>query len=167
MGCTLHSSDHSRYPIELGIPIGLGFLHDRIHEGLPSPAFKDWPLRFLESIPVGADLSLTHYRIKLAILTSPTLDLRSKAIDDGKQAIDQVVGLLRRSVTGEIVSDAEWSAAESAAWSAAWSAARSTALAAAESAAESAARSAAWSAESARYGAYLHISDLVVTAFKG
>jgi hypothetical protein len=57
VGCTVHSDSHQAYEIELGIPRILARLEDGIFESLKNGRAKEWPLQFLEAIPVGADLS--------------------------------------------------------------------------------------------------------------
>lgn len=57
VGCTIHGNDHSKYEEELGIPIILARLEDRIFEGMPNAESKEWPIKFIESINVGSDLS--------------------------------------------------------------------------------------------------------------
>ena len=71
VGCTIHSGDHFAYETELGIPVELAYLEDRIFESLPNGGAMVWPERFLEAIPVGVDLRGTHInkRFVLALLT--------------------------------------------------------------------------------------------------
>lgn len=66
VGCTLDNYDHTRYPIELGLPEWLAHLEDCIFEGLPAGDAEQFAEDFLEAIPVGADAS--DVRRKLAIL---------------------------------------------------------------------------------------------------
>ena len=66
VGCTLNEYDHSRYPIELGLPEWLACLEDRIFEGLPKGEAEQFAEDFLAAIPIGADVSAV--RGKLAIL---------------------------------------------------------------------------------------------------
>lgn len=65
IGCTLEGYDHERYPIELGIPVELAHLEEQIFEGLSNGEAKDFPLEFLEAIPLGADLSGVADRWKI------------------------------------------------------------------------------------------------------
>ena len=58
VGCTIEGSDHSRYETELGIPRVIARLEDRIFEGLPNDEAKEFPLKFLNAINVGANLSM-------------------------------------------------------------------------------------------------------------
>ena len=69
VGCTLHSSDHAAYELELGIPRILARLEDGIFESLASPEDQVWPHAFLEAIPVGADLHIIWPRFFLRIAT--------------------------------------------------------------------------------------------------
>jgi hypothetical protein len=57
VGCTIHSSAHKNYETELGIPIMLARLEDRLFEGMTNGKSKEFPARFLEVIQPGADLS--------------------------------------------------------------------------------------------------------------
>lgn len=69
VGCTIHNSEHGNYEIELGIPIILARVEDGIFEKLPNELAKTWPLRFLESINVGADLSKIWDKFAIFLLT--------------------------------------------------------------------------------------------------
>jgi len=148
VGCTLEAYDHSRYPIELGLPAWLARLEDSIFEGLPTELAMTWPERFLQAIPVGAELEVVRHRlavVRLDRLIALQTDALAANTGDVLNAITQVITVLevvKRCHVGEITGEhcsVSFESAESAAWSA-WSAARS---------AESAARSAAESAESA------------------
>ena len=57
VGCTIHSGDHKNYETELGVPIMLARLEDRLFEGMQNGDSKQFPARFLEAIQPGADLS--------------------------------------------------------------------------------------------------------------
>lgn len=57
VGCTIHSSFHKKYENELGIPMILARLEDRIFENLPDDRAKIWPYEFLNCIHIGVDLS--------------------------------------------------------------------------------------------------------------
>src|ERR1700722_17651703 len=69
VGCTIHSSDHSAYETELGIPTLLARFEDKIFEGLPNDIAKNWPLEFLSSITPGADLSTVWPKLAVWVLT--------------------------------------------------------------------------------------------------
>ena len=64
VGCTIHSNDHSSYETELGIPMWLAYVQDRIFEGLNNGNAKRWPVEFLEAIAPGQDLE----KIKIPFL---------------------------------------------------------------------------------------------------
>lgn len=65
VGCTLENYDHSRYPIELGLPEWLARLEDAIFEGLSVEKAKEWPLLFLESIPVGVCVEKVKHQLAI------------------------------------------------------------------------------------------------------
>ena len=156
VGCTFENYDHSRGPIEIGVPEWLMRLEDKVFEGLPKSDAMQWPVIFLEAIPVGVDLD--PLRHKLAILraernlTILTNNKENYAIEV-RAAIGAIIEYHKNSLVGfgtarsaESAAESAARSAESAAWSAAWSA--ESAAWSAESAAWSAA-SAAWSAASA------------------
>lgn len=58
VGCTIHSGNHKRYEDELGLPEGLARLEDTIFENLENGTAKEWPVKFLSTIKVGADLEI-------------------------------------------------------------------------------------------------------------
>jgi hypothetical protein len=166
IGCCLEAYDHSRYPIELGLPEWLARLEDAIFEGLPIAEAQAWPEAFLEAIHPGADLELVRHKLalrridRLIALQQSNLGKHREEIDAVIQQTIAALMQVRRCHEAEIGGDTcdVSAAAESAAWSAvaARSAAESAAWSAesaAWSAAESAAESAAWSAESAESAA--------------
>ena len=124
VGCTLDAYDHSRYPIELGLPEWLAWLEDCIFEGLPAKEAEQFAEDFLAAIPVGADVQ--HVRGQLATLRHER-DLHRLESNTEPYAAE-----VRAAIQGVIdwINDGEK-----------------------ESAAESAAES-AWSAESAEYRRY-------------
>ena len=140
VGCTLESYDHSRYPVELGLPEWLARLEDSIFEGLSKEESKKWPILFLESINIGVNVE--NVKHKLAILRLERLiEIQKKLLESSekKQIFVEVINsinLIKRCHELELnKSYCDWSAA----WSSAWSSARS--------AAESAAWSEAWKEE--------------------
>ena len=72
VGCTFDAYDHTRGPVEIGVPAELMRVEDSIFEGLAR--FGDdnehlaFPESFLTAIPVGADLSLVWPRFALWLL---------------------------------------------------------------------------------------------------
>ncbi|MFT3987230.1 hypothetical protein [Aestuariivirga sp.] len=188
VGCTIHGRDHMEYEPRFGIPVMLARLEDTIFEGLPNAEAQEWPVRFMDAIRPGADLSRVGWQFLHWLLTDETVNpgINAPLVKDAvKQCADVLVPLTKGEPVdvsaAELARSAAWSA-RSAAWSAAWSArsaawsARSAAWSAAElarSAAWSAgsaawsARSAAWSAaESARSAAWSAGSAYVLMATK-
>ena len=134
--------DHKDWEIQLGIPLIIGRLRDRIFEGLPNAAAKDFVLT-TRTIPIGADLSMVFpfFMHWLALAE----------IDRINPVAHIVADLYGHWVDGFSPSPHEWHAAEAAAEDAHWAA--EAARAAAHWAAE-AARAAAYAAEAARAAAY-------------
>jgi hypothetical protein len=96
IGCTLDGYDHSRYPIELGIPEQLAHLEDWLFERLPVDNSMAWP------------------EFAIWMLVDPEHGVSQYAVDGGtRAAIAGVADLYRR--TDEVSRD-EWAAAREAAW---------------------------------------------------
>jgi hypothetical protein len=148
VGCTVHSSDHSAYERELGIPEWLARVEDRIFEGLPLSRAKLWPEQFLTAIQPGADLDKVKNPFLIFILESALGNFNNKKFPDVKKAVDRVIELLRVGGSSEdftAAARAAWEAARAAAAEAAWAA--EAAAWAAEAAWEAAAAAAAaWEA---------------------
>ena len=142
VGCTIHSSSHSAYETELGIPLALARLEDTLFEGQSNGAAKTFPARFLAAIKPGADLSTVHWKFLHWLLTE---ELAGRDHPLVSVAIKQCADVLLPLTKGLAVDQS----AESAARSAAWSAAR---------AAESAARAAR--------SAYVRMADKLVELLK-
>ena len=62
VGCSVHSSDHFEYEKQLGISVVLAKLEDSIFEGLPNKEAKEFPIKFIEAIPVGVNLDSVFYK---------------------------------------------------------------------------------------------------------
>jgi hypothetical protein len=121
-----------RIETELGIPLWLAHLEDAIFNILNTYDAIKWPTKFLEAIPVGADLELVRPRFLHWLL----VDERSGILQliDGKydykdeyttkvrKAISQVAGVLKRWFETGRIDEAARSVAEAAAYSAAKSA---------------------------------------------
>jgi hypothetical protein len=106
VGCTLEVYDHSRYPIELGIPQELARLEDRIFEGLPVDAAMKWPAQFLSVITPGADLTMVWPRFSLWLLETEL----------GKYPTSEpATALYRRWIAGNKPGVEEWRSAADAA----------------------------------------------------
>jgi len=151
VGCTLENYDHSRYPIELGVPEWLARVEDTLFEGMSVEKSHTWPRVFLESIPVGVSDSDLDRKVKapfLVMVLKSTLDtFDHEKFPDVKSAVDGSIALWERE---DIGSD-EWKEAARAAADAAWAAWAADAARAARAAADAAdaaraAADAAWAA---------------------
>jgi len=146
IGCTLENYDHSRYPIELGLPEWSARLEDIIFENFPLENAKLWPENFLESIPVGVDVG--PVRDKLAIRRlDRLLKIQKELILNKPKQIEIVIQQTISAI--EIVIKCH--EAELNKKYCDWT----SAMSAAESAAISAAESAGWSTEAAAWSAAL------------
>lgn len=167
VGCTVHSDSHAAYERELGIPQAIARLEGTLFEWMPAEAAQDWPVEFLESIPVGADLSRVVWRV----LARGIEDVRQYSDATTRSSIDAVLeGVLYPLSRGEEVlpeaagaaeaaaraaARAAWAAAGAAAWTA-WAAEAAAEAAWAAWAAGAAARAAAgaaWAAGAAAWAA--------------
>jgi hypothetical protein len=152
IGCTLDGYDHSRYPIELGIPEQLAHLEDWLFERLPVDDSMAWPERVLTAIRVGADLSRVWPEFAIWMLTDPEHGVSQYAVDGGTRAA--IAGVAHLYLRTDEVSPEEWAVAREAAW-----AAREAPREAAWGTSAWAARAAAWAARAAAWTA-----DAVVDA---
>ena len=121
VGCTLEAYDHSRYPIELGIPEQLAHLEDCIFEGLAFEAALEWPERFLTAIPVGADLTRVWPAFVRWMLGDPNHGVRRLVLGEAvwahqvRAAIDGVMALYANGMP-EMAAAEAGAAAETRAW---------------------------------------------------
>ena len=90
VGCTVHSNLHKDYETELGIPEVLAYVEEFIFEELPNDVAKEWPLRFIKAIPVGADLSKVWPQLTVFLLEGV---LRYAETDEQKDIIKHVADL--------------------------------------------------------------------------
>lgn len=60
VGCTIHGDSHKAYVTELGIPEEIAYLEDHFFERLPQKIAREWPVRFLNAIRTGTDLSRVY-----------------------------------------------------------------------------------------------------------
>jgi hypothetical protein len=113
--CTFNAYDHSRGPVEIGIPTELIQLNDFIFESLPrgSEAQMGWPERFLSAPKPGADLRLVWDRFTHWILTEEHPDRSEHCARMGK--------LFERHINGDTPTTEEWDQAARDAWDA-WAA---------------------------------------------
>ena len=120
VGCLTHDprGGHDKYPTLWGIPEPLAYLEDTLFESLPVKDSKDWPVRFLRAIPVGADLSRAWDKWQAWCLR----DLIPIA-GENAHVVEVMAVLFERASLGDEPSDTEWSGAARAARDA-WAASR-------------------------------------------
>jgi len=146
VGCTIHSPEHRRYETELGIPMILARLEDRIFEGMQNGDSKEFPLRFISAIEPGADLSLVWYQFAHWFLVDPDDGfIKFATTEKTKEAVNLVgSNLYGRAARGLLVEKLEWESAREVAYAAADAAAADA----------PAAYAAAYAAAAAAYAAY-------------
>jgi hypothetical protein len=96
VGCTIHSSDHTEYEKQLGIPTWLARVEDKIFEGLPLDKAKEWPTKFLSAIHIGADLEKVKAPFLIFVLESTLDKFDHKKNPQIKTSIDTVIALYKR-----------------------------------------------------------------------
>ena len=119
VGCTIHSDEHKDYERLLGIPVELALLEDDLFENLPLAKAKLWPELFLNSINVGADLSLVFSKFVVRILGDSERGCIIHAkTPEAQAAINSVISLYKRKLEGDVISDDEWTIAQRAVFAA-------------------------------------------------
>lgn len=63
--------DHTLYERYLGVPANLAVLEDHLFEHMPIPDYREWPVRFIEAIVPGTDLSQVADRFALDLVSNP------------------------------------------------------------------------------------------------
>jgi hypothetical protein len=150
VGCTVHSSSHTAYETELGIPRILARLEDGIFEALPNGDAMVWPENFLAAIEPGADLALVWPRFAVWMLADETWGVLQFAKSErAKRAILAVSDAYRKVVGGEKVDVEVWRDLRAAAYAAAYAADADAAAYAAAAACAAAATDAAAAADAA------------------
>jgi thioredoxin len=128
MGAALHSADLDRYEGTFGIPAELGTLEECVHnyfmqfvsdaQGkrfLFREQARDYPIDWLQSIPLGADLQSVTPRF-LSWLLLDLIDMpQLRVSDDVKTVAREVAALHRRTAEGQPPSAQEWQAARAGA----------------------------------------------------
>jgi hypothetical protein len=108
VGCTIHSDNHREYETRFGIPEILAHLEDTIFENLPNERAKEWPLKFMSSIYVGADLSTVWPLLAIWILTDKEYGVLQYTQPESPQylAIKHVADLYQHGYTHEQMAQA-------------------------------------------------------------
>ena len=124
VGCSLEAlgvpadqrDRHALYPEMLGIPEQIAKLIDNLFENLPDPDYKSWPVRIMDAIPVGADLSHVVAEWLLWLLIDKRHGVIQYATTDRqRQIIRDVADLYVRRLAGDEPTRDEWSTATAAA----------------------------------------------------
>lgn len=100
VGCTIHGSDHTRYELELGIPVMLASLEDRIFEGMTNGKAQAWPEQFLAVIKPGSDLGLVGWKFLHWLIGDEKEGMIRLATDKTRPAMNRVIELLAAKADG-------------------------------------------------------------------
>jgi len=115
VGCTLNGYEHADFETELGIPKSIAKLSDRIFEGLSKEDSIEFSREYYTKIKVGADLSLVTPKILVWVLSDEKNGALRLVQDEKhikqKQAIENVITLLKRKIAGEDISTKQWGVA--------------------------------------------------------
>ena len=120
------------YESDLGIPLQISFIENEILKDLPKETAMQWPVKFIEAIPVGVDLSIVWKKFIYWLL----VDKKNMGIKffnkKGFDAIDRVANLYDRWISGDNPTYQEWAIVSNcvsaqdkycaAAWAAKWAA---------------------------------------------
>jgi hypothetical protein len=87
VGCILNDYDHESFLVELGLPVKLAYIVDGIFEELDLISAKNFPLEFLSSIKIGADLSEVYTKLLIYILENKTSGLL-KGLNESSEIYD-------------------------------------------------------------------------------
>ena len=105
VGCTIHSGNHENYELELGIPKVMAYLQDTIFEKLPNELAKEFPIQFLSSINVGADLKNVKNLFMIWLLTDSKYGVLQYA--DNKKIVQDIADAFSRDMVNTVLVE-EW-----------------------------------------------------------
>ena len=117
VGCTIQDDDvknshtnwHTRYEEALGVPRELAYLEDAIFEGLNNGKAKEFPLRFLNAIKLGADLSKVNDKFIIWLFSDEKEGIITKVTaEDVKKVINDTTALFTRRLNGDNPTRDEW-----------------------------------------------------------
>lgn len=105
VGCTLEVDNyvHEQYPIELGLPEWLAHLEDHLFENLPKEDSRNWPLEFLQAIPVGVDEKVfdgVRDRFQIFWLERQKTQIEQSKYPSVVDALNGVIRLLELALEG-------------------------------------------------------------------
>lgn len=103
VGCTVHSSSHSDYEDLIGVPRIIARLQDKIFEGMSNDRAKEFPVRFLEDMPVGVDLNNVWRKFLSWLLIDENEGVIKHAKTEAvRMSILNVGNLLEKSTVSEV-----------------------------------------------------------------
>ena len=116
VGCTVEKNGnedpHLAMEKELGIPKELAYLEDALFEELPNGESKEFPVTFLNAIPVGADLSLITAKFVVWQFEDKKYGLKNiKEVKDDKNVYricEAVTNAYKAVIKGETVTQEQW-----------------------------------------------------------
>lgn len=116
VGCTLvdFGGDpycHKDYERLFGIPVVLARIKDNLFESLSCEDSKLWPINFISSINVGADLSLVWPKFSVWLLIDNEHGVIQYADTPWREVIQAVASLQNDIIGGGLVSQDYWEAA--------------------------------------------------------
>lgn len=123
-GTNHDTNDHLVYEKALGVPEWLAWLEDTIFEELPDDQSVEWPLRFAQAVPVGADLEPVKWHFCAPLMSRNIervlpLDLPDDVKEHVVNAIRTVLSLHEAAMSTGQSDEAAWKAAKKAAGKAA------------------------------------------------
>ena len=155
VGCVAHDSEYPHQTMSefIGVPVQLAQLLDGLFEALPNGEAKALPMRFLEAIRPGADLSRIWPQFAHWLLADPEVGIL--ALPDlvaDVRAPTEIIARLKGAEGRRELSAEERAEGDKAAWAAGAARAARAAWAARDARAAGAARAArdAWAARAAR-----------------
>jgi hypothetical protein len=112
IGCTLEAYDHSRYPIELGIPEWLAHLEDELFENMSKEKSRTWPHDFLSAITPGDDLDRVKAPFMIFVLNRALGMFDHAEYPDVEKSVRTVIALWQSDDAGRAarLDDAAWAA---------------------------------------------------------
>jgi hypothetical protein len=133
VGCLVETSvhPHGKLSAQIGIPLELSYLIDRLFEGQPGLPAKEFASSFIETVPVGVDLTPVVDQFLLTLLKDPEHGAIRHTNERTRPKVQAVIEMYERRIAGSNPTIAEWRAAAAAAYAAADAAAAAYAAVAA------------------------------------